>query len=140
MFHESFYLNGMSSQLHYTALLSFFHELPHENCVRGACICDILCVRGMLKSIQSRWFFLQAQFEDTALLRAVRYGHADCVRLLIDAGAETNAKDQVHRRLRLCRGAFSFCSLYFLLSFVSFILLLSLLCPHFSRWRYAGLN
>ena len=31
----------------------------------------------------------------TALIRAVRFGHADCARLLIDAGADKEIKDKV---------------------------------------------
>ncbi len=31
----------------------------------------------------------------TALLRAAESGHADCVRLLLDAGADKNAKNRV---------------------------------------------
>ncbi len=32
----------------------------------------------------------------TALTRAVHWGHADCVRLLIDAGADKEARDNVN--------------------------------------------
>jgi hypothetical protein len=32
---------------------------------------------------------------ETALLHATIFGHADCVRLLIDAGADKDAKDMV---------------------------------------------
>ena len=34
----------------------------------------------------------------TALMYAVSHGRADCVRLLLDAGADTNAKDKVRGR------------------------------------------
>ena len=37
----------------------------------------------------------RAQIESTALIRAAEEGHADCVRLLLDAGADKNAKDNV---------------------------------------------
>jgi hypothetical protein len=36
-----------------------------------------------------------AQDGRTALMRAANNGHADCVRLLLDAGANKNAKDRV---------------------------------------------
>jgi hypothetical protein len=39
--------------------------------------------------LQDRW---------TALICAVANGHADCVRLLIDAGVDKDAKDDVRRR------------------------------------------
>jgi hypothetical protein len=39
----------------------------------------------------------------TALMRATAEGHADCVRLLLDASADKEAKDNVRRRsLRCC--------------------------------------
>ena len=34
----------------------------------------------------------------TALIGAAREGHADCVQLLLDAGADTEAKSKVSRR------------------------------------------
>ena len=37
----------------------------------------------------------RAQLGQTALIRAAGNGHAECVRLLLDAGADTNAKDEV---------------------------------------------
>jgi hypothetical protein len=37
----------------------------------------------------------------TALMEAAQWGHAECVRLLIDAGADKDAKDNVRRRSRL---------------------------------------
>ena len=44
----------------------------------------------------------------TALMWAAKEDDADCVRQLIDAGADKNAKDKVHPRSLLCRGAFLF--------------------------------
>jgi hypothetical protein len=41
----------------------------------------------------------------TALIFAAVTGHADCVRLLLDAGADKNAKDKV-RASRFCMRAF----------------------------------
>ena len=37
----------------------------------------------------------RAQDERTALIYAARDGHADCARLLLDAGADANAKMNV---------------------------------------------
>jgi hypothetical protein len=39
----------------------------------------------------------------TALIRAARFGHTDCVRLLLDAGADKEAKDHVRICVRLVR-------------------------------------
>ncbi len=37
----------------------------------------------------------RAQNGSTALIRAAMKGHADCARLLLDAGADTEANDEV---------------------------------------------
>jgi hypothetical protein len=50
-----------------------------------------------------------SQYEMTALMRAAENGHADCLRLLIDAGADKEARNNVRRRSLLCCGAFLFC-------------------------------
>lgn len=39
----------------------------------------------------------RAQYGRTSLVFAAEKGHADCVRLLLDAGADKNAKDRVRR-------------------------------------------
>jgi hypothetical protein len=36
-----------------------------------------------------------AQYGYTVLIRAAENGHADCLRMLLDAGADTEAKDEV---------------------------------------------
>ncbi len=41
---------------------------------------------------------LNSQSGRTALMRAASRGRADCVRLLIDAGADKDAKNRVRRR------------------------------------------
>ncbi len=41
------------------------------------------------------WVKSDSQSGDTALFSAAECGHADCVRLLIDAGADKEAKDKV---------------------------------------------
>jgi hypothetical protein len=47
-----------------------------------------------------------AQDGSTALICAAEYGHVECARLLLDAGADQNAKSKVFQvgpaRLRLC--------------------------------------
>ena len=61
-------------------------------CTTGIAVCCLLlflCV-GIFEA--------HAQDADTALVHAVRWEHADCVRLLLDAGADTNAKNEVHDR------------------------------------------
>jgi hypothetical protein len=40
-------------------------------------------------------FCARAQNESTALMHAANGGHADCARLLLDAGADKEAKDVV---------------------------------------------
>ena len=57
-----------------------------------------VCARYVEIYIQSRWCFVQSQFGWTALIWAAANGHVDCVRLLIDAGADTDASDNVRRR------------------------------------------
>ena len=47
-------------------------------------------------------FAARAQFGATALMRAADNGRADCMRLLLDAGADKNAKDRV-RAMRCVR-------------------------------------
>ncbi len=37
-----------------------------------------------------------AQVGGTALIRAATQGHAECVRLLLDVGADKDAQDKVH--------------------------------------------
>ena len=48
------------------------------------------CVRAL-----SHWH--GAQGGETALFSAAYYGNADCVRLLLAAGADKNAQDEVRR-------------------------------------------
>jgi hypothetical protein len=48
-----------------------------------------------------------SQSGNTALMWAADRGHADCARLLIDAGADKEAKDDVRRRPLLCWGTLS---------------------------------
>ncbi len=44
----------------------------------------------------------------TALMWAAKESDAECLRQLIDVGADKDAKDKVRRRSLLCRGAFLF--------------------------------
>jgi ankyrin repeat protein len=64
----------------------------------------------------------------TALIIAVMHGHADCVRLLIDAGADKDAKDMVRRRSLICCCAFSFLFLFSPLCCLS--VRIEMLCYH----------
>ncbi len=43
-----------------------------------------------------------SQDGNTALMWAAEYGRAECVRLLIDAGADKEAEDNVRRRSLFC--------------------------------------
>jgi hypothetical protein len=52
-----------------------------------------------------------SQFGDTALIRAAWHGHAECVRLLIDAGADKDAKSNVRHWSHYCWGILRFQSL-----------------------------
>jgi hypothetical protein len=47
------------------------------------------CGRRLMAAAQDGW---------TALMCAARFGHADCARLLLDAGADKNAKSNVRAR------------------------------------------
>ena len=38
----------------------------------------------------------------TALMWAAQYGHADTVKLLLEAGASIEAKDNVSKRISIC--------------------------------------
>ncbi len=51
-----------------------------------------------------RYVFGQSDSQDgnTALIRAARKGHTDCARMLIDAGADKEAKDEVRCGSMLC--------------------------------------
>ena len=83
-------------------------------CFLRAMAAALLCGGGESDS-QNGW---------TALMRAAEHGRADCVRLLIDSGADKDAKDNVRRRFSLLTafsqvfffiyrtvcGTFSFCS------------------------------
>ena len=52
-----------------------------------------------------------SQYGYTVLILAADHGHADCVRLLLDAGADKNAKGNVRRRRSLlCRAPSCFVS------------------------------
>ena len=42
----------------------------------------------------------------TALICAAEYGHTSCARLLIDAGADKDAKDEVRFQSLLCQATF----------------------------------
>ncbi len=67
--------------------------------------CVVLCV-----VVPMRWYSRRAQDEDTALMHAVRWGHADCVRLLLDAGADKESTDDVRDRSLRLNGVFcTFC-------------------------------
>ncbi len=61
---------------------------------------------GVGRVIRRRRYMVHVQGGGTALKTAAIYGHADCVRLLLDAGADKNAKDNVRvcppRLLREC--------------------------------------
>ena len=52
----------------------------------------INCGRDSVYGITLVFANIRAQFGQTALMFAAREGHADCVRLLLDAGADKNAK------------------------------------------------
>ncbi len=59
-------------------------------CNNALCVlryeCDLACMFDAHTRAQSGY---------TALIRATENGHVDCVRLLLDAGADKNAKDVV---------------------------------------------
>ena len=46
--------------------------------------------------------FVQTQDGLTALILAAKNGEADCVRLLLDCGADKDAKDKVHISFAVC--------------------------------------
>ena len=55
---------------------------------------------------------IHAQDGETALICAASQGHAKCALLLLDAGADKNAKDKVRMPVRDCgwaRVCFGFC-------------------------------
>jgi hypothetical protein len=68
-------------------------------------LCDALycaiCVHVMVSFVDTGESNSQDGF--TALIRAATSGYAECARLLIDAGADKDAKENVRRRSLLCR-------------------------------------
>ena len=45
--------------------------------------------------------YAKSQLGMTALIIAANYGHTECVRMLVEAGADTNAKTDVRDMLRM---------------------------------------
>ena len=45
----------------------------------------------------------------TALIWAAENGHSDTVRVLLDAGASSEAKDDVSKRISICTCVYSVC-------------------------------
>ena len=70
-------------ELGYIALL-LFHLFA------GVCVCGTLYM-----------FESDSQHGSTALILAAQYGYADCARLLIDAGADLDARNEVRYRALL---------------------------------------
>ena len=70
------------------------------------CFVYMLCCAVQAAAVRWRWLYTDGKFESqngsTALMYAAVYGHTDCVRLLIDAGADKDAKDWV--RVGRCFG------------------------------------
>ena len=58
----------------------------------AAALCAWRFIFGRRRHIWARW---RAQYGNTALIYAAVYGHADCVQLLLDAGADKNARCKV---------------------------------------------
>jgi ankyrin repeat protein len=50
------------------------------------------CGRGSVHGVAHVFANIRAQYGQTALMCAAESGHADCARLLLDAGADKNAK------------------------------------------------
>lgn len=68
------------------------------------------------------------QNQQTALINAVENGHIECVRLLLESGADTEAKDDV--RSTSSSSSYIFCIIFFTRSYVVFSSIwLRLLCP-----------
>jgi hypothetical protein len=61
------------------------------------CACERLCgdCHGVRGGGGAVLFGTRAQNGSTALILTAQRGHADCARLLIDAGADANVKDEV---------------------------------------------
>ncbi len=79
--------------------LSSFSRNSQSICI-SYCVCkSASAVCGGESDSQSEW---------TALISAALSGNAECVRPLIDAGADTNVKDMVGRRSLLNNSTFSF--------------------------------
>ena len=65
--------------------------------VRWACICTVYCAIALRPWWVARLAHMAAWSQNghTALMCAAESGHVDCARLLLDAGADMNAKDVV---------------------------------------------
>ncbi len=95
----------------------------------SAC-CDVRVVYIAVGGVGSGLLtYTHVQVEQTALMMAARYGHTDCARLLLDAGADKDASVLVRRigppRLRIgaCVGLIGVSTilrqLYFFLTLIS---------------------
>jgi ankyrin repeat protein len=74
----------------------FFHSFCSSRCGFGVCLLVCLCA---VRAGRRRRHIgtLTAQNGQNALIRAAMGGHTDCVRLLLDAGADKNAKTKVRQ-------------------------------------------
>jgi hypothetical protein len=84
--------------------IPYFHLFPFEShCLSSIIIISLFQINFFVR-IGTR-----AQYEMTALMWAAYNGHADCVRLLMEVGADKEARDKVRGWFQLPRLRMSQC-------------------------------
>jgi hypothetical protein len=64
------------------------------------CVCA--CASGGIRDVGCKRDEYYAQYGSTPLILAAFAGHADCVRLFLDAGADKDATNNVRHRVGVC--------------------------------------
>ncbi len=114
---------------------------------RADCALDfgVLCVRWPFCFVE--WGKFDSQGEWTVLMVAAENGHAACVRLLIDAGADMEAKDRVRVALLVLLSSRHFIFTAFVSLFQSLCLTFhilrvsfSLCCSPYFLWYHLSLT
>ena len=80
---------------HLILYISIYIVAVHLQLFADSLTVDAACSRMSLRRWRHIWHIWRAQFGNQALIIAGYHGRADCVRLLLDAGADTEVKENV---------------------------------------------